>query len=126
MPIFYGMMFAGQFAGGRVVRTHFDLRGVNATVYAARLEQGFVVAIVNKDESKTVDLNVRVPAKVAKASIWTLQGPRLDATGGVTLAGAEIGSQAQWRPREHANVPIKAGKARVRVPAASGTLLFLN
>ena len=126
MPIFYGMMFAGQLAGRRVVRTHYDLRGANATVYAARLERGLVVAVVNKDESKAAELNVRVPANVAKASIWTLQGPRLDATEGVTLAGAEITPHARWSPREHSEVPIQGGKARVRVPSASAALLFLN
>lgn len=126
MPIFYGMMFAGQLAGGRVVRPRVDLGGVNATVYAARGEHGLVVAMINKDEGSTVELNVRVPAPAAKARTWTLQGPRLDATEGVTLAGAEIRPHAQWSPREDAMVPIKAGKARVRVPAASATLLFLK
>ena len=126
MPVFYGMMFAGQLAGGRVVRTHFDLRGANATVYAARLERGLVIAVVNKDESKTVELMVRVSAGAARGSIWTLQGPRLDATEGVTLADAEIGPHAQWSPRKHEDVPIKEGKVRVRVPTASAALLFLN
>ena len=49
---------------------------------------------------------MRVPGKVRKATAWRLQAPALDATEGVTLAGAEI-REGEWSPQETEPVAIE-------------------
>jgi hypothetical protein len=121
MPVFYGMMMANQLAGCTMMRAECDWRGVHATAYAAQGAESVRVAIFNKDAGSDLLLALRAPSS---ARVWRLEGPRLDATEGVTLAGAEIGQNAQWNPRTE-TVPVRDGVAKVRVPAASGAVVFL-
>jgi hypothetical protein len=56
-PSYYGMQFAGAFAGLKMIRLEFDPGRVNATAYAARDRSGGVlIAIINRDESRTLHL----------------------------------------------------------------------
>ena len=126
MPIFYGMMLANQFAGATMLKAEGELPGVNATAYAARHASGYMVAIFNKDESKPVDVSLRLPSKVHKATAWRLKAPALDATGGVTLAGAEIAAHAVWSPRVVEPVEVRNGVPRIRIPASSAALVHLT
>ena len=125
MPVFYGMLQAGQFAGLDLLRVEGDMLGVNATAYAARHKQGFKVAVFNKDESRAVEFSIRAPRRVESASAWRLQAPTLDSTEGVTLAGAQIEAHARWSPKVTESVAIQHGVPRIRVPADSAALLFL-
>jgi hypothetical protein len=126
MPIFYGMMLANQFAGCTMLQVLGKMQGVNATSYAARDNSGYKIAIFNKDESKAVDVSLRMPSKVHKATAWRLQAPALDSTEGVTLAGAEIGVHAVWSPRVVEAVAIIKGIPRIRIPAASAALVLVS
>jgi hypothetical protein len=125
-PVFYGMLLANQLAGGTPVKVEGMPAGLNATAYAVRNGSGFKVALFNKDGAKSVDVSVRAPSGVRKATTWRLQAPALDSTEGVTLAGAEIGEHAVWSPREAERVSVKSGVARIRIPAASAALVFLG
>jgi len=54
-PVSYGMRFAEKFAGATIVPLDFDPGPVNATAYAARRSDGsLVIAIVNKDATRTL------------------------------------------------------------------------
>ena len=102
------------------------IEGVNATAYAARSGSGFKVAIFNKDEAKSCGcVACAVPGEVRKATAWRLQAPALDATEGVTLAGAEIRA-GEWKPRVAESVAVKNGVARIRIPAGSAALVFVS
>jgi hypothetical protein len=126
MPIFYGMMLANQFAGCTLLQVLGKMQGVNATAYAARHSTGYKIAIFNKDESKAVDVSLRMPGKANKATAWRLQAPALDSTERVTLAGAEIGVHAVWSPRVVESVAIKKGIPRIHIPPASAALVFVS
>ena len=126
MPIFYGMLLANQFAGGAMLRVDGKIEGANATAYAARHKSGFKVAIFNKDELKAVDVSIRAPGSVRRATAWRLLAPALDSTEDVTLAGAAIPANALWSPKVIEPVEFRNNIAHVRVPAASAALLFLS
>jgi len=124
-PLFYAMMLVEQFAGTRLIASSFDAAGANATAYGAKTADGFRVAVFNKDAARDLDLAIDLPVPARRASVWRLTGPRLDATSGVTLAGAEVAhGSAAWRPE---NVPALPGGERrltVSVPHASAALVF--
>jgi hypothetical protein len=121
MPVFYGMLLANQFAGCRMMQVDWNAKGVSATAYAARGLDGVRVVVFNKDEARAVRIALHVGAP--RVRVWRLEGARLDATDGVTLAGAEIREHAQWRPREEM-VSVRDGVAEIRVAAASGVLVL--
>ena len=125
MPVFYGMMLANQLAGGAMMQVDGKIDGANATAYAARFGARYRVAVFNKDAVKGVDVSIRVPGKARRATAWRLRAPALDATEGVTLAGAEI-RDGEWRPKDVEAVEVRDGAARIRVPASSAVLVFLG
>ncbi len=123
MPAFYGMMLADQFAGCTMMHVECDWKGVNATAYAARGPDGVRVAVLNKDAEAALRIAVRGGLGSGSVRVWRLEGPRLDATEDVTLAGTEIRDHAQWIPQAE-RVDVRDGIARIRVPAASAVLVF--
>jgi hypothetical protein len=75
-PVFYGMLFAGHFAGATTMPVDFNPGPVNATAYAATLPTGQrVVAIINKDAHQS--LNINLPNYRQGP---TLTAPALDST----------------------------------------------
>jgi hypothetical protein len=126
MPVFYGMMLANQLAGGTLLEVNGKMEGANATVYATHHDSGYKVAIFNKDALKAVDVALRMPSKIRKATAWRLQAPALDATEGVTLAGAEIKAHAVWSPRIVEPVKVRSGVPRIHIAAGSAALVHLS
>lgn len=98
-PVSYGMRFAGQFAGARMIAIDFKPGPVNATAYAGIFPTGRkIVAIVNKDSTQAVKFDL--PGYRPEL---TLAAPSLDAS------SAEL------------TRPITHGKTGI-VPAASAML----
>ena len=131
MPIFYGMLMANQLAGGVLLDAKLDANlsasGVNATAYAARTAKTTIkVAIFNKDATQPLDLVIQSPQRIHTATMWRLTAPSLDATEGVTLAGAEVDPQARWSPATKERVESSGTSARIQAPAASGALVMLE
>src|SRR5262249_19517204 len=90
-PLLYGMLLCEQFAGTTMVANEFDAAGANAKAYAAKAKDGWRIAILNKDAARDLAVHVSLDGVKAKsAKLWRLIGPSLDATKGITLAGAEI------------------------------------
>ncbi len=91
-PVSYGMLFAGHFAGATVFPIEFNPGPVNATAYAATLPSGQnVVAIINKDRTKT--LHIDLPSYH--------QGPTLTAP---SLSSTHIQLQSPSTTREVSTV----------------------
>lgn len=126
MPVFYGMMLANQFAGARMLRADCDLKGANATVYAARREPETLIAVFNKDEFAPIALTIRGLMNATSASVWRMQAASLDATEGVTLAGAQVRPQAEWSPRTTESLKVENEAAHLRVPNANAALVILR
>jgi hypothetical protein len=125
-PLFYGMLLANQFAGTRTREVVLSAGGIDATAYAGRGQGGWRVAIFNKDSSRTLSLAIQVPPQCRAARAWRLAGPSLDATTGVSLAGAEVGPDLTWSPRTVEDCPVVDGQLRLDVASDSAALLFLD
>lgn len=58
-PTFYGLRFAGHFAGGTMITLTFNPGAVNATAYAAKLPTGqTIVGIINKDADQPLHIDL--------------------------------------------------------------------
>ncbi len=126
MPIFHGILLANQLSGGTLLDADLKATGVNATAFATEHEGQMRVALFNKDAARALDLAVRAPGRVKSAKAWRLEGPALDATEGITLAGAAVGSGAQWSPKTVEQLATHGDSARIHLPAGSAALLFLE
>lgn len=125
MPVFYGMMLAEQFAGATFVQSNLRAN-TNAAAYAATAAGGYRVAVFNKDENQGLSLVVRLSGSVKNATAWRLEARTLDATEGVTLAGASVEPHAVWAPKAVEHLGVKDGVVHLAVPAASAALLFIK
>jgi hypothetical protein len=127
-PLFYAMMLVERFAGTTMIGTAFDAAGANAHAYAAKAEGGYRIAVFNKDATRDISVHVDLGgAKAKNANAWRLTGPALDATKGVTLAGAEVQHEgAVWAPRAIENLPAKGKSFELKVPRASAVLAFVE
>ncbi len=125
-PLFYGMLLANQFAGAEMRDVVLSAGGIDATAYACRAGDGWRVAVFNKDSSRTLALAIQAPPQCRTGRAWRLVGPSLDATTGVSLAGAEVGRDLTWSPRTVENCPVTDGQVSLNVPSDSAALLFLD
>jgi hypothetical protein len=125
-PEFYGILLANQFAGSSVVASDLNANGINATAYAARTNNTLRVALFNKSKDQDLNLQLQTRSIYNDPKVWRLSAPALDATSGVSLAGAQISPRAQWSP-------ISSEKPRgvpqgywLDLPRASAALVILD
>jgi hypothetical protein len=132
-PVFYGMLFAQQFAGATFVDVAFDptftpvnsapgtIARVNATAYAAIRPDGkTIIAVINKD--LTNDLVVHITGAYP-ASILHLTASAPDATA-VTFAHAAVSANGAWTPRPDSAFIYLRRNGPVRVAKASAALFI--
>jgi len=110
-PVGYGMKFAAWFAGAAMLPLDFNPGDVNATAYAARQANSKVlIAILNKDASKDLDISIP-PAEV----IEVMSGKSLDQADTHLSHGG------------HGVKISKSGKSHiVMVPAHTGVIIQLR
>ena len=56
--------------------------------------------------------------------VLRLTAPSVDATAGVTFAGAAVNAEGKWTPQTNEPLTLTAGKATVTLPPASAALLI--
>ncbi len=134
-PVFYGMLFAQQFAGATMLDVTFDptfkpanaaasgttLARVNATAYAAVRPDGkTIIAVINKD--LTNDIVVHVTG-TNPASILHLSAPAVDSTS-VTFANSAVSIHGVWTPRPSSAVVFLRHNGPVHIPKAAAALFI--
>jgi hypothetical protein len=129
-PVFYGMLLASHFAGASIVASDFDSQGANATAYAAKTPAGFSVALFNKDAARDLEIDLAIEgasgAHEKRGRVWRLAASALDATSGVTLAGAEVAGDGSWSAKNAEKLSSRGGRFTVSLPRASGALVLLS
>ena len=127
-PLFYGMMLVEQLAGTTLFANTFDTAGANATAYSAAAPDGLRIALFNKDAARDLDVHIDLAGLEARrATGWRLTGPALDATTGITLAGAQVAhGTANWHPQRTQAIPVRNASLTVGLPRASALLLFVE
>ena len=97
----------------------------NVTAYAGQQGSRFLVALFNKSDTGAVTISLRAETVVRNAEVWWLRGPALDAIDGVTLGGSSVEDNGHWLPRAE-RLPVSKSSVEVRLPPASGALVFLD
>jgi hypothetical protein len=103
-PVGYGMKFASRFVGATLLQVDFDPGPVNAAAFAARRSDGKrMVAILNKDEARTVTFNLP-----GAELLEVLTAPALDAKQAQLLAGPQAAAAVVTTARSVAVPPHTA------------------
>jgi hypothetical protein len=123
-PIFYGMLLFSKIGQGTILGTSGVPAAVNFSSYAVASAGGATTVVLNnKDRVTTVHATVDRGTAVASANLVLLQGPSLDATTGVTLAGAPISPDGGFAPNPPTSLPTAGSTFTVDVPPATAALV---
>lgn len=125
-PMYYGMLFFSRAAQGRLVASecHTDADFITHCVLGA--DGKLRVTLVNKDLTKAVSASISAGTKFTKGQALRLTAPAVDATSGVTFAGAAVNADGTWAPKTNEGLTLSAGRTAVTLPPASAALLILE
>lgn len=116
-PLYHGMQFAQRFAGAHMLPAQLHADGVNLTAYAARRDREVLVALINKDAARDVDVSLRGLQACAAGQLMRLTAPALNNRHDAVFGSAGGGLQT---------VPDAEGACSVRVPRGSAALVFFQ
>jgi hypothetical protein len=123
-PDFYGILLFTLAGTGTLYNAKATVANVALSAYAVSAPDGSIaVVLVNKDRTKSVGATVDLGRSAAMAHVTRLAGPALEATAGVTLAGAPVTPLGTWAPGPLPFVPVSGSMLAVVVPAASAVLV---
>ena len=123
-PDFYGIFLFSQAGTGTLFDVQATVANVALSAYAIGAADGSTsVVLVNKDRTTSVKATVDLGRPAAMAEVIRLEGPALEATSGVTLAGAPVTPMGTWTPGPLPMVAIAGSMFDIDVPAASAVLV---
>jgi hypothetical protein len=123
-PLYYGLLFFSQAAQGRLVASETQC-AAHFVAHAVRGSDGKLrVTLLNKDLKQPVAVQLDLGAAFKTGQVLRLSAPSVDATEGVTFAGAAVTAEGKWSPRTTEPLALTAGKATVTLPPASAALVI--
>jgi hypothetical protein len=123
-PLFYGLLLMSLAGNGNVLATTASAGSLNFSAHAiAQADGSTSVVLLNKDATQGISATVDVGRSVGSASAIYLQAASLDATSGVTLAGAGISAAGTWSPPPPYALSSSGNTFTVVVPPASVALV---
>jgi hypothetical protein len=124
-PEFYGMVMFAQAAQGVPLQgIEAASSAINLTAWGVRRDDGGLNAILsNKDDSRSVGVNLTTGIAAERFDSLWLRGSELSAPSGQTLGGVAIGIDGSWAPQPQAPLIAGGGRLDVVLPPASAVLL---
>lgn len=123
--IYYGLLFAEQFADSTMVETRVEAGAANVTAYAAKSRSRLRVAIINKDEHLPVRATLRTGSRLHKAILWRLTAPGVESKTDVRLAGTAVSADGTWSA-DHEERLDGNGQYTIDLTPASAAIAFLG
>ena len=103
-----------------------SLRVDSEIVPAALASDGTLrVVAINNEVSTNVQVRIAPGHAFRSAGTLRMTGPSLDATSGVTYAGATVGADGTWVPGTYSPVYTASGVYAISVPASSIAVVTL-
>lgn len=123
-PEFYGVLLFTMAGQGSLISTAVAAAGLNVTAYTVQSADGTLsIVVVNKEVGRNLQLNIECGQTVNSALLLAMNGPGLDATGGVTIQGANVAMDGHFEPGTAYTVQISASTVTCYLDALSAILL---
>lgn len=124
-PLFYGLMMFAQAAQGLPLT---GMVATDATINVSawgiqREDSGFSAVLMNKDDRRSVGMNLNTGSSAERFEPLWLKGTSLGATTGQTLGGVAIGTDGSWTPQTQSPLTASGGQFNVLMPPASAVLV---
>ncbi len=124
-PLYYAMLLFHNAAQGQTIPVTVTTHS-NVMVHAALAADGTLrVVAINNEASTGVQVRIAPGRTFRSAGTLRMTGPSLDATSGVTYAGATVGSDGTWTPGTYSPVYTSGGVYAVSVPPSSIAVVTL-
>ena len=85
-PLYHGIVLAQRFAGARMLPAQLEAGGVKLAAYAAKKGDAVLVALINKDVARDVEVTVHGLPAGARGELMRLRAPALDSRRDVVFA----------------------------------------
>ena len=126
-PVYYGMLVARQFPGGKLLATELDTGGSDLRGYASSSASGLRVVAINRGALPvSVRLSVERLSGKRAGSVWRLQAPSISSTTGVTVAGAGVTPDGLFTPLGNEALSFNDREAVLHLDAYSAALVVVN
>ncbi len=123
-PEYYGMLAFAQAQHGKRVAINYNPAGLNLTAYAVLNGRNRLsVVVINKDASRDASVAIAADEHFIRANALRLTGPSLESKVGITLGGAPVAANGDWKARTVEPLRIKGGAFEIHVPAASAAIV---
>jgi hypothetical protein len=125
-PEYYGMLAFAQSGTGRIIGSTIDAGNRNLTAYATQPSKDrTVLTLINKEPSTDAVVLIDASTSFRSGSLIRLSGPSLESKSGITLGGAAVSPSGSWKPSHKERVSRTRTGLRLRLPAASATIVTL-
>jgi Glycosyl hydrolase family 79 C-terminal beta domain len=126
-PLYYAMLLFHNAAQGQTIPVSVVAHNSpNVMIHAALGSDGTLrVVAINNEASTNVQVRIAPGRSFRSAGTLRMTGPSLDATSGVTYAGATVGADGTWVPGTYSPVYTTGGVYAVSVPASSVAVVTL-
>ena len=126
-PLFAGLQLAAGIGPGALVAATLADAPASVRAWAVRRPDAtLAVALVNTDGEAEIEITIDMGAAVQSATAEWLTGPALDATTGVTFAGAAVGIDGSWTPGPAIPQLVSGPRIATTVAAASAGLITVT
>jgi len=124
-PLFYGLVMFAQAAQGLPLQgTIATDANINVSAWGIQREDGgFNAVLINKDDRRSVGMNLNTGSGAAHFEPLWLKGTGLAATDGQTLGSVTIGTDGSWVPQAQPQLTASAGQFNAVLPPASAVLV---
>lgn len=124
-PLFYGMVMFAQAARGLPLQSMVATDAtINVSAWGVQRDDGGLNAIlINKDDSRSVGMNLATGIAADRFEPLWLRGAALSATSGQTLGGVTIGNNGSWAPQPQPPLTGDAGRLNVLLPPTAAVLV---
>ncbi|HEY2180155.1 MAG TPA: hypothetical protein VGH09_00615 [Solirubrobacteraceae bacterium] len=127
-PVWYALLMLRGLAGDRPLPASVGLssRSINVRVAAfADPKGGLEFVLVDDDPpgARAVTVRLRVGARIARASVLSLNGESPTVLSGVSLGGREVATDGHWTAGRLPTVGVRAGVATLQLAPSSAALV---
>lgn len=84
-PLYHGMQLAQRFAGARFIDGRLATAGANLTAYAAKRDDGLLVALINKDMARDAEMSVHGLSGYRPRDLTRMTAPALTSYDGIRM-----------------------------------------
>lgn len=121
-PEYYGLLAFAAAGQGDLMRVDCNPGALNLTAYATSRGGEIMLTLINKDRTRDAAVEVAAARPLRQARAMRLAGPAPSATTGISLGGAAVAADGNWKGRWE-QLHAAGSALTVTVPAASAVLV---